>query len=167
MRMRRAFGLLVLALGCAAPAWASSAAQDWVLYRNERFGFSFVYPAKVFAPDRVSAGGDGQLFVAGNARLLAGAFENSSRYAPARYQELVARQSYAGANISYARRGRSWFVLSGEREGNIFYEKVMFSCGGGIINSFALIYPREQRDLFDPIVERIEDSFRPDEGKCG
>ena len=50
-----------------------------------------------------------------------------------------------------------------QREGNrkTFYEKVMFSCGGRIVNSFAMIYPTDQRRIFDPIVEGIEASFRP------
>jgi hypothetical protein len=36
----------------------------------------------------------------------------------------------------------------------------MFSCAGQRIDSFALIYPAHQRHVFDPIVERIEDTFR-------
>ena len=36
---------------------------------------------------------------------------------------------------------RAWFVLSRENHQNVFYEKVMFSCGGRVISSFALIYP--------------------------
>ena len=37
----------------------------------------------------------------------------------------------------------------------------MFSCGGRLINSFAMIYPVAQRQIFDPIVERVENTFRP------
>jgi hypothetical protein len=43
----------------------------------------------------------------------------------------------------------------------VFYEKVMFSCGGRIISSFALIYPISSKAMFDPIVEGIEKTFRP------
>ena len=52
-------------------------------------------------------------------------------------------------------------MLSGEANGRIFYEKVMVTCGGRLINSFAMIYPIDQRHIFDPIVERVEDTFRP------
>ena len=34
-------------------------------------------------------------------------------------------------------------------------------CSGRLINSFALIYPADKRYVFDPIVERVEDTFRP------
>ena len=37
----------------------------------------------------------------------------------------------------------------------------MFTCGGRLITSFAMVYPSAQRHIFDPVVERIEDSFRP------
>lgn len=59
----------------------------------------------------------------------------------ASYQEFVARKSYADYQIHYRPRGNTWFVLSGEGNGKIFYEKVVFSCGGRLINSFALMPP--------------------------
>ena len=46
------------------------------------------------------------------------------------------------------------------------YEKAMFSCGGGLISSFAMTYPVEQRSLYDRIVERIEHTFRPGAEGC-
>ena len=47
------------------------------------------------------------------------------------------------------------------------YEKVMFSCGGRVINSFAIVYPIAERAFYDPIVEVVEDSFRPGIESCG
>jgi hypothetical protein len=35
----------------------------------------------------------------------------------------------------------TWFVLSGTRDGTIFYERVTFTCGGKLINSWAMLYP--------------------------
>ena len=150
-----------LVIGCSGPL--AAAVGDWTEYRNERFGFSLGYPGSVFAVERKTDAGDGQVFVAsdGDARLLVGALVNDSAYTPATYQEYVARHSYGEYKIGYRRLGRSWFVLSGEGNGRIFYEKVMFSCGGRLINSFAMIYPAAQRQIFDPIVERVEDTFRP------
>ena len=55
-------------------------------------------------------------------------------------------------------------MLSGEHDGKIFYEKVMFSCGNGVITSFAMTYPAAQRQRFDAAVERMEDSFLPGSG---
>jgi hypothetical protein len=37
-------------------------------------------------------------------------------------------------DITYHPRGRSWFVLSGRRGDQIYYEKVIFSCSGHVVN---------------------------------
>ena len=44
--------------------------------------------------------------------------------------------------------------------------RLLFSCSGRIINSFALIYPVESKREFDPIVAGIEKTFRPGQN-CG
>jgi hypothetical protein len=117
-------------------------ADDWHTYSNARYGFSLQYPSNVFAVERTAEAGDGQLFVAknGDARLLVGTLSNEANFTPASYQSYVARNSYADYRIGYHRLGGSWFALSGEGNGKIFYEKAMFSCGGQRINSFAMIY---------------------------
>jgi len=136
---------------------------EWVPYVNERFGFSLRYPADVFERERRSEAGDGEVFVGvrDHSQLLVGAFENRDGHTVESYMGFIRRQSYPGYTVSYAPRGRTWFVLSGEDNERIFYEKVMFSCQGRIINSFALIYPIESKRQFDPIVEGIEKTFRP------
>ena len=63
--------------------------------------------------------------------------------------------------ITYQPRGRSWFVLSGYRGDQIYYEKVMFSCGGRVVNILAIAYPTSERGHFDRVVERMEDTFKP------
>ena len=155
--------------GKATPAPVIEARRGWVGYHNERFGFSLSYPADIFKADRASEAGDGQVFVAsnGDARLLVGALPNTDGHTPASYQDFIARQSYRDYQVDYRPRGGNWFVLSGEGRGKIFYEKVMFTCAGRLLNSFALIYPAASRQIFDPIVERIEDTFRPGTKECG
>ena len=152
--------LIVLLASAARPCLATN---DWVSYSNERFGFSLQYPANVFALERRTEAGDGELFVAkdGAARLLVGSLSNESRFTPANYQAYIERNSYPDYRIDYRRLGGSWFALSGEANGKIFYEKAMFSCAGRLITSFAMIYPSEQRRVFDRIVERVENTFRP------
>jgi len=162
--MSRALVALMVFLATVGTA----VAFDWVTYVNDRFGFSLRYPADVFAPERRSEAGDGEVFVAtqGHGRLLVGAFENRDGHSVASYRDLIRSQSYADYEVSYAPRGQTWFVLSGESADKVFYEKVMFSCQGRVINSFALVYPIERKRQFDPIVERIENTFRPGPG-CG
>ena len=165
----RSFASLLIALVCqSAAVEAQTAANDWTPFRNERYGFSLSYPADVFALERTSDAGDGQVFLSrdGEARLLVGVLPNKDRLSPAGYQDYVARQSYPGFAISYRRVSGNWFVLSGEGNGKTFYEKVIFSCNGRLINSFAMIYPAERGAVFDRIVEGIEKSFRPGMTAC-
>lgn len=152
-----------IAILCSLAATFPAEAQVWSAYRNERYGFSLSYPSSIFVVERTAQAGDGQVFIApeSDARLLVGALTNDAGYSAARYQDYVAQHSYGQYTIGYRRLGANWFVLSGERENQIFYEKVMFTCAGRLINSFALIYPADKRHIFEPIIERVEDTFRP------
>jgi hypothetical protein len=136
---------------------------SWTTYRNERYGFNLQYPADVFAVEKRSEAGDGAVFASadGQAKLLAGALANEPRQSVTTYQDYVQRNSYAGFAIDYRPLGTNWFVLSGDGNGQTVYEKVMFSCEGRLINSFALIYPTAAKRRFDAIVEGIQATFRP------
>jgi hypothetical protein len=57
-------------------------------------------------------------------------------------------------------------VLSGTVGHTMVYEKIMFSCGGSVINSFAMTYPIVERRFYDPLIEAIEDTFRPGHQEC-
>lgn len=158
--------LVILSVLLIAGLSSAASADSWVELRNERFGFRLKYPDGLFQPHRTSQAGDGIVLESsdGAARLLVGAFANHAGYSLASYQSYLARQSHASFPVTYAPRGRTWFVLSGERDGKIFYEKVLFSCGNGVITSFAMTYPAAQRQCFDAVVERMEDSFQAGSG---
>lgn len=155
--------VIAVALGLVGLGGLAQAqpASDWVEHRNDKYGFSLKYPSEMFKLEKTTEAGDGHAFVSadGKARLLVGALVNTSSFTPAGYQDHLALQSYGKSKVTYRPLGKTWFALSGEGNGEIFYEKVIFSCSGRLINSFAMIYPIERRDVFDPLVERIEDSF--------
>jgi hypothetical protein len=160
--------LLSLAVLVSVSAVAA-AAQDVATYRNDRYGFSLSYPAGTFAPQPPAASDDGRVFVSrdGNARLLAGALPNADGMALRDYRAFVLQQSYRGAAIDYAPVSNNWFVLSGTRDGVMFYERVTFTCGGRLINSWAMLYPAAERRLYDRIVEQVARSYRAGEANCG
>jgi hypothetical protein len=163
----RAAAVLIGVLSSSPAAHCQSLSTGWREYQNERYGLHMLYPADVFRLEKSSEAGDGQVFTSddGSAKLLVGALPNEARQSAAQYQEYVANHSYSGFQVQYRPLAQSWFVLSGEGDGKTFYEKVMFSCDGTLINSFALLYPNALRSTYDPIVERMEKSFRPG-AKC-
>jgi hypothetical protein len=159
--MTKLTSLALALLGLAGIAHAQ-VSTGWVEHRNDKYGFSLEYPGDIFKLERTTETGDGHAFVSddGKARLLVGALQNTSGFTTASYQKHVAQQSYGTFNVTYRPIGKSWFALSGEGFEKIFYEKVIFTCSGRMITSFAVIYSRERREEFDPLVERIEESFR-------
>ena len=166
---RRFFLLLILLVGAfPAAAFAQPGDLGWTEFRNERFGLALRYPADVFVSQRSADSGDGDLFETPDrhGRLLVGAIENTERFTPRSYQSFIARQSYPGLRIDYAPIGQSWAVLSGTVGQTMVYEKIMFSCGGSVINSFAMTYPIAERAFYDPLIEAIEDTFRPGNQGC-
>jgi hypothetical protein len=167
IHLLRAACFSICMMGSLGAALGQPLSAGWSEYQNERFGLRLLYPVDVFKLEKTSEAGDGQVFTSGDgsAKLLVGALPNEARQSPAQYQAYVASHSYSGYQVQYRPLGQSWFVLSGEGDGQTFYEKVMFSCDGRLINSFALLYPNAQRNTYDPIVERIEKSFRPG-AKC-
>lgn len=160
---------LCLALCCmtvggvaAAPA-PDARLSDWTKIENDRHGFSIAYPGSVFQPKELPTAGEGRLLVSrdGNARLLIGAFGNAERLSLRAYREYLLQQNYAGASIDYAPVRNSWFVLSGERDGVMFYERVSFTCGGRLITSWAMFYPVTERRFYNRVVEEVAPTFTP------
>ena len=101
----------------------------------------------MFQPKELPTEAEGRLLVSrdGNARLLIGAFGNDERLSLRAYRQYLLERNYPGASIDYAPVRKNWFVLSGERDGVMFYERVSFTCGGRLITSWAMFYPVAER----------------------
>ena len=158
---RSATGILV-GITLLSSSTVGLSQEGWKVHNNSRYGFSFSYPASIFALGQTSEAGDAHIFDAPrqDARLLVGALVNHDGYTPTSYFNYVASRSYADYAITYRKVGPSWFAISGEKDGKIFYEKVQFSCNSRLISSFALIYPAASKRVIDPVIERMEDTFR-------
>lgn len=161
--------LFATVAGVAADRPAAQGLYDeTATYLNKRYGFTLTYPTTRFKPQEPLSE-DGRVWVShdGNAKLLAGALPNAEGMKLEDYREFIKKQSYPDANIDYAPVRDTWFVLSGTRDGTIFYERVTFTCGGRLINSWAMLYPAEERKVYDRIVERVAKSYRAGARNCG
>jgi hypothetical protein len=167
-------GALTTAALIALPALASRRDLGWLTYRDKTFAYGFDYPTVIFKP----AEGDptatltdskrrsGRVFKStdGKAFLLTAAFENTGRLDLDSYKQRVASSAYKDAKVEYQRTADTFFVLSGTRGKDIFYERVTFSCGGRVVNVWTMTYPRTESGLYDRIVEEVARTFRPTEG---
>jgi hypothetical protein len=142
---------------------ASATVSGWALQTDPDLGFRYSYPPEVFSPIE----GDGKPYFhyfaspSAQAKFLVGGWNNAKGQSPERFKQWLIENVGGYDETTYRPRGRSWFVLSGYRGDSIYYEKVMFSCGGSLVNVFAITYPVNQRDMYDPIVERMENTFQP------
>lgn len=133
-----------------------STRDRWATYVDEDYGTSIAYPADMFAPVE-SDGTPGQEFASIDGRARFGVYAGpQSETLNEMRSRFLNDPSYG--RITYSPKGNTWFVLSGQRDGYSFYEK--YFVRGGRMHAFAFEFPPEQRPLYAPVLERMEDSFR-------
>jgi hypothetical protein len=132
---------------------------DWQRFRVPEYGTYVEYPAAVFAPVGEAEKGVGQRFERqdGRAVLSIYARENEDDDTPASYLRKNLRQPM----LDYERVSRSFFAISMERDGTIFYSRCNFSARRSTIHCFDLVYPQSEKTAWDPVVTRISLSLRP------
>lgn len=152
------------------PAWSTSDwRRDWARLHNERHGFHLAYPIKVFRQRSDPTTDEGRVLHSpdGKAQLLVGAFANEEGTSLRAYRDFLINEQYSKARIEYAPIRKRWFVLSGTVGDMEFYERVSFTCGGRLINSWAMIYPRAENRFYDRVVEAIARTYTPGAGRTG
>lgn len=168
---RHVLAALAVAIASAVLA-ATSGAQDAATpfdYRNQRFGFSLQVPPDTFVGGTPRNPDIGGLWVSrdGRARLIAVAARNETGETLEGYRRFVMQQTYGEAKFDYTPVRENWFVLSGRKDNQLFYERITFACGGRYIYGWQLMYPRDERRRYDRIVEAIHRSYRPGQGEDG
>ncbi|KHK02402.1 hypothetical protein [Desulfovibrio sp. TomC] len=171
---------LALAVSMAAgspEAWAGSQTTDpkaasaieavcartdvYDCYANHTYGYVLAWPRKLLKALGESDAGDGQLFVAPDdkARLTcwAGYTNVQGKKLSAVYDQAL-RES--GQEISYKHQGKNFFVLSGTRDGKIFYRKTILE--HGVQASFELTYDPSLIETLTPVLADLARSFRID-----
>jgi hypothetical protein len=154
--------LFTFLLGVATLSSAVAGPEPWTSQRDPQLGFRFSYPEAMFS--RLEGERPSFNYFASadsTAKFLVGGFHNRKGDTPDGFKRWMMANAEGYDEITYRPRGRSWFVLSGYRGDQIYYEKVMFSCGGRVVNVFAISYPTARRALYNPVVERMEDNFHP------
>lgn len=126
-------------------------------YTNERFGFSIDYPS-FLTPGPPPENNDGLEFKSadGMVSFAASGSNNALFYT---IEDLYNNQlNYIGVNPSYKHLGSNNYALSWEENGMIHYSYKIL--GEGSMNTFVFIYPSSKKEYYDPIVNRIYNSFK-------
>lgn len=137
-------------------------AETYGRYYNQRFGYSISYPKDILYPQGESDNGDGQKFLSKNAdaTLLVYASHNAlEKTVKDLYQEAVSENTETNAlkNVTYKVLKKNWFVVSGFKDKNIFYQKTVMTNYG--YKSFYIEYPASKKTSYNPIVKTVAASF--------
>jgi len=146
-----AAGLVLAVMTVCGPALA-----DDVTYRNERYGTSATFPSEEF-PQALPAptNGDGLGWVSPDgAEIFIYARANQGGETP----QSVIRERAATDRVTYDASGKRGAVVSGYRDGKIFYERYIFR--GDLIHSVSIRYPKSLRSEYDPLVGPITMTLR-------
>jgi len=163
MKVLSALVAAVLACGTVG-----ASADDWRLYQNERYGTTIDCPPS-FKPLPPPDNNDGRKFEsADGASFSVFASFNALDYSLAQYRDSVLKNLDAGSVVTYQAQGRTdgddWFVISGTKGDDIFYEKHRLSYRGEMIEGLVISYPASLKATYDPMVARMAKSFRSGSG---
>jgi len=145
-----------------------AAADDWRIYQNERYGTTIDYPPS-FKPLPPPDNNDGRKFESADGGTFSVfASFNALDYDLAEYRDSILKNLDAGSVVTYQAQGRTggddWFVISGTKGDDIFYEKHRLSYRGEMAEGFVISYPARLKETYDPIVARMAKSFRSGSG---
>ena len=164
---RMLLGFLVFSAGVtASAAYQPKADEAWTTYKNDRFGYSLYYPSALFEAEAPPENGSGLTFVSGDgqAKIVVFGVQNAERLTTKEYRRVLIEEFGGYDKLDYQPIGKTWFVLSGFRGENIYYQKVMFSCSAQIINVLSITFPTAEKGRYERLIEIIEDKFRPGRG---
>jgi hypothetical protein len=161
MLSRRGLLLALAGIAVASPA----AAQSWKTYRNARFGTTIEYPNKFRAGRPPDNGGGLGFSSSDGGKFLVYGSHNALEHDLAGLEAFTMEDRQPGERVTYRDRGANWFVISGTRGNEEFYERHLLSHGGKIVNGFVLSYPVRLKTAYDPIVTRMSRSFRAGRGE--
>jgi hypothetical protein len=149
----------------AAMVFASAAGVDsWLTYHNDRYGTTIDYP-DIFKMQRPPDDDDGRTFKsADGAEFLVFAEYNALDFDLAKYHNFTVKNLDPDSVLTYQAHGGDWFVISGTKGTDIFYERHLLSHGAQMTEGFVMTYPATLKQTYDPIVARLAKSFRPGTG---
>ena len=139
--------------------------SSWTVYTNPRFGYTVDVPAD-FSASEAPENNDGRTFSPPGRQgsvAVYGSF-NALGHSPEDHREWL-KEGFASAGgkarVTYEATGKTWCVLSGfTAEGAIFYQRVRFSADGDALIAVHFVYPEEDKEEWDPVVERMGKTLR-------
>jgi hypothetical protein len=150
------FFALVLSLTQLAPAQ-----NDWVSYKNKRFGYNVSLPPGLLVSNR-PADGSGLTWQTGTVRVQVSGANNPYNIKPNDYFERV--RTAAGDRVVTESKGSGpngayWYQLLFTKDGRRVHQKVFISSGS--INTAEFSYAYRYREEKESLGAQFLESFQP------
>ncbi|SDA98016.1 hypothetical protein [Mesorhizobium qingshengii] len=148
-------------LAVVATIAATNAVAAQFTYVNERFGTVCTFPDEVFTDRQPEPeNGDGQEWLsADGASLICSGILNTDDDTPKGFVAAEKASKEPGYRITYSKAGKDWAVLSGLKDGKIFYERRLFG-KDGVIRTVWIEYPPAVKSKYDRLVAAIAGSLK-------
>lgn len=135
--------------------------RTWTVFLHPRSGYEVPIPPGVSAVGNPETANEPE-FQSADRSFQMSAWGGTASDHPSRVMaaEWNAAQGKPNRRITYERRGKTWFVVSGtDVRGIEFYEKLTLR--GQQVAFLNITFPRSRMRQYEPWVEQIEDGFRP------
>ena len=149
----------VVVLAVVAPA----AAAEWKTYVNERFGTTADVPADWQAGEPPE-NGDGLKFTSPDGAASVAVFGSLHSFDTIAEAMAIYEAPEDGETITYRHRDKRALVVSGTRDGTIFYRRWILSCGDTVWNGVSIEYPAADKAAYDALVAHVARSLRAGTG---
>ena len=153
-------GSFLLTQYIRAEARAEVRILDWQTFEVPEFGTRVEYPARIFTAVGEAEKGVGRRFESKDGRAILSIYarENEDDDTPASYLRKNLRQR----TLDYERVTRSFFAISSERDGIIYYSRCNFSRPArGSLHCFDLVYPQAEKRAWDSRGNTHQSPLRP------
>ncbi len=136
----------------------AAVAESWEVYQDEAHGCTLEYASGMFTEDAVDKD-KFQRFSGPNKHTYfrVKGLPNQENWTPEQIRAEYIKER--GADVVYERTKSDFLVLSGIRDGNIFYTRVALSPDNETICVLDISYPSKKKRAFDALVTRMSRSF--------
>lgn len=169
--MRPVFVLVALLVLAACPEVTDASAgkmqafedvcsrtDEYACYVNHRYGYALAWPKNLLRPMGESDAKDGQVFESPDGRAELRCWGSFNDVLQQTIPEALAQaQAEPGRQVTYRHAGGGFFVLSGHKDGRIFYRRSVLA--HGVLASFELTYEASLKELFDPVIRDLLAGF--------
>ena len=160
MKLYRIRNCVNIGIGLVFALYDPVLAASWSIYQDDTEKCQLDYPVSVFTPGKKDTE-DFQRFSGPNKNIyfrVAG-LPNDEEMSPKQIRAEYIKNRGRG-EIVYERTKSDFLVLSGIRDGKIFYSKIAVSPDSRNICVLHIVYPQKAKRSFDAIVTRMSRSFK-------